>query len=153
MTTYREDLMTADWKSLTQPERGERIRRNQEEILKRRAEQRAKEDAAFKLDWAVLRDAGVDDVTVEYSGGGDSGCYEGVTIDGEPFEETVVKGVDEARLASYLMRFVDTEFAGWEINDGGRGEVTLDVPEGKVTINHTRYYTSEDCSEIELSVV
>ena len=135
MPMYREDLMTADWRSLTQPERDERLRRNQEEILKRRAEQRAKEDAAFKLDLS------------------DSGCYEGVTIDGETFEETDVKGVDEARLASYLMCFVDTTFAGWEINDGGRGEVTLDVPEGKIQINHTRYYTSEDCSEIELSVV
>jgi len=153
MPMYREDLMTADWKSLTQPERDERLRRSREEYRKRLAEQRAKEDAAFKLDLAVLRDAGVDDVTVEYSGGGDSGCYEGVTIDGEPFEETVVKGVDEARLADYLMRFVDTAFAGWEINDGGRGEVVLDVPEGTIRINHTRYFTSEDCSEIELSVV
>ena len=153
MTTFREDLMTADWKSLTQPERNECIRRNHEESRKRRAEKRAKEDATFKLDLSVLRDAGVDDVTVEYSGGGDSGCYDGVTIDGEPFDESVVEGVEEGRLANYLMRFVDDEFSGWENNDGGRGEVVLNVPEGKIQINHTRFYTSEDCSEIELSVV
>ena len=88
----------------------------------------------------ALAKAGVAKVVAEYSGYGDSGaiddiCYldsddKRVTLTGDA---ACVTGLEDA-LYEYLP-------AGFEINDGGQGTLTVFVKDGKVALDHNENYT------------
>jgi len=99
----------------------------------------------------ALAKAGVVKIVAEYSGYGDSGAIDGIAYlnaDDECVkltrEAACVTGLEDA-MYEYLP-------AGFEINDGGQGTVTVLVTEGKVVLNHGQNVTEveESCEEFDL---
>ena len=80
-------------------------------------------------------------IEAAYSGYGDSGA-----IDGLQFRDSAGQRVDRAGLPKDMIEQLETciyEFlpAGFEINDGGQGALTIDTRTAKVTIQHQENYT------------
>ena len=78
----------------------------------------------------------VANIEAAYSGYGDSGA-----IDGLQFRDAAGQRVDRASLPKDVIEQLENcvyEFlpAGFEINDGGQGTLTLDVATGRVSIQH-----------------
>lgn len=98
----------------------------------------------------ALAKAGVDRVVAEYSGYGDSGAIDGVdylSADGQPVEGAAALVSD--RLEDALYEFLP---AGFEINEGGQGTLTLCVKDAKVVLEHGQNVTevNESTEEFEL---
>ena len=102
-------------------------------------EQARLEQAKSKLRVEVLpalRKHRVANIEAAYSGYGDSGA-----IDGLQFRDAAGQRVDRASLPKDVIEQLENcvyEFlpAGFEINDGGQGTLTLDVATGRVSIQH-----------------
>ena len=89
----------------------------------------------------ALRNHRVATVEAAYSGYGDSGA-----IDGVQYRDVAGERVDRTTIAQPLVEQLETciyEFlpAGFEINDGGQGTLTIDTRTAKVTIQHQENYT------------
>ena len=89
----------------------------------------------------ALRNHRVANVEAAYSGYGDSGC-----IDGIQYRDEAGVRVDRTTLPTSVIEQLENvlyEFlpAGFEINDGSQGTLTLDTQTGKVTIQHQENYT------------
>ena len=103
------------------------------------AEEQERRETTDRLRNEILpqfRALGVADIEVAYSGFGDSGAIDGVQYRGP----TGVR-VDRASIPAQLIEDVERcayQFlpAGFEINDGGQGTLTIDVLASKVTIEH-----------------
>lgn len=88
----------------------------------------------------ALRSCGVANIEAAYSGYGDSGA-----IDGIQYRDEAGTRVDRTALPAPVIEQLETalyEFlpAGFEINDGGQGTLTLDVQTAKVTLAHQENY-------------
>jgi hypothetical protein len=80
-------------------------------------------------------------VEAAYSGYGDSGA-----IDGLQFRDSAGQRVDRESLPRNVIEELENcvySFlpAGFEINDGGQGTLTLDVATGRASIQHQENYT------------
>jgi hypothetical protein len=83
-----------------------------------------------------LKQWGVAKVEVSYSGYGDSGSIDGISyLDAadEPVNMSLVKSASDPDISSVVYEFLP---AGFEINDGSQGTLTIDVHAGAVTVNH-----------------
>ena len=98
-------------------------------------EQEQKERQASAVEEATpllkqLKQQGVCEITIYYSGSGDSGCIDRIELDVTPLqlspEETLI--IEELAFESLP--------AGWEINDGSEGNITLDLDEEYLDLNH-----------------
>ena len=49
----------------------------------------------------------------------------------------------------YLWDILTSSEGGWENNDGGRGEITWNVNDDKISVNHVQYTTTEVSREHE----
>jgi hypothetical protein len=83
----------------------------------------------------------VANIEAAYSGYGDSGA-----IDGIQFRDSAGERVDRTSLPQEITDALENciyEFlpAGFEINDGGQGTLTIDIQTAKVTIQHQENYT------------
>ena len=83
----------------------------------------------------------VSSVEVAYSGYGDSGA-----IDGLQFRDRAGVRVERGIIPDSLIEELESCFyeflpAGFEINDGGQGTLTLDIPTAKVTVQHQENFT------------
>ena len=84
---------------------------------------------------AALRERGVVSVEASYWGSGDEGAVEEVSYlpDGvavsQELHDTIIKWIE------------DVLPGGWEINDGGQGEVTINVIKATAEIEHGSNYT------------
>lgn len=94
----------------------------------------------------------VANIEAAYSGYGDSGA-----IDGTQLRDPAGQRVDRASLPPDVIEQLETciyEFlpAGFEINDGGQGTLTIDTRTAKVTIQHQENYTEtrDSTREFEL---
>ena len=92
---------------------------------------------------------GIANIEVSYSGYGDSGA-----IDGCQYRDSAGTRVDRTLIPAQLIENLEScvyEFlpAGFEINDGGQGTVTIDVPKAVVTIQHQENYTDSHDSTRE----
>ena len=99
-----------------------------------------------------LKQWGVSKVKAEYSGYGDSGCIDGITYldaHGQPVNMDMVRAASDPEIENVLYEFLP---AGFEINDGGQGTVTLDVAAGTVTIEHGENYTETRDSTQEFTL-
>ena len=100
-----------------------------------------KHEDAFKIEFAellpVLRELGVTSVLTRYSGGGDSGDFDDPTFN--PAERVITDRALIDRVSSVLSNAVYLFFAGWEDNEGGMGEVTIDVGAEQVRVNHHQH--------------
>ena len=94
----------------------------------------------------------VANVEAAYSGYGDSGA-----IDGLQFRDAAGQRVDRETIPPTLVEELENvlyEFlpAGFEINDGSQGTLTLDVVTGKATIQHQENYTASRDSTQEYTL-
>jgi hypothetical protein len=88
-----------------------------------------------------LKSWGVAKVHAEYSGYGDSGCINHIAyLDShdQPVNMDLVRAASDPDIQSVLYEFLP---AGFEINDGGQGDVYLDVQAGTVKLEHQENYT------------
>jgi ABC-type uncharacterized transport system permease subunit len=89
----------------------------------------------------ALAKHGVANIEAAYSGYGDSGAIDGIQYRDEAgvrVERTTLSDPVVEQLENMLYEFLP---AGFEINDGGQGTVTLDVQTGKITLAHQENYT------------
>ena len=100
----------------------------------------------------ALRTHRVANIEAAYSGYGDSGCIDGVQFRGpagERVERASIPDQLKEALESCLYELLP---AGFEINDGGQGTLTLDVQTGKITIQHQENYTESRDSTREFDL-
>ena len=99
-----------------------------------------------------LKQWGVSKVRAEYSGYGDSGCIDGITYldaHGQPVNMDLVRAASDPDIENVLYEFLP---AGFEINDGGQGTLTIDTQTAKVTIAHQENYTETRDSSREFDL-
>ena len=94
----------------------------------------------------------VANVEAAYSGYGDSGA-----IDGLQYRDAAGQRVDRETIPATLVEELENvlyEFlpAGFEINDGGQGTLTIDTQTAKVTIQHQENYTESRDSTREFDL-
>ena len=94
----------------------------------------------------------VANIEAAYSGYGDSGA-----IDGLQYRDAAGQRVDRETIPATLVEELENvlyEFlpAGFEINDGGQGTLTLDTQTAKVTIKHQENYTASNDSTREFDL-
>ena len=78
----------------------------------------------------------VANIEAAYSGYGDSGAIDGVQYrdkSGVLVEREKIPATLTEQLENTLYEFLP---AGFEINDGGQGTLTLDVQDGRITLQH-----------------
>ena len=103
-----------------------------------------------KLQLRKLKDLNVTKVEISYSGGGDDGCiddYTAYTIN-ESGEEVYDNNIP---LSSFADAFDDyiynllSEVVEWDWvnNEGGYGELEINIQEEKVEIHHTQRHTED----------
>ena len=109
-----------------------------------RAEEARLETAKAKLKCEIiprLKQWGVAKVKCEYSGYGDSGCINHIAyLDAhdQPVNMDLVRAASDPEIERVLYEFLP---AGFEINDGGQGDVMIDVAAGTVKLEHQENYT------------
>ena len=94
----------------------------------------------------------VANIEASYSGYGDSGA-----IDGLQYRDAAGQRVERTKLPQETVEALEAclyEFLpeGFEINDGGQGTLTLDVPSGRLAIQHQENYTATTESSREWHV-
>ena len=100
----------------------------------------------------ALLESGVANVEASYSGYGDSGAIDGVQYrdkSGVRVETGTIPASLKEQLENVLYEFLP---AGFEINDGGQGTLTLDVQTGTVKLEHQENYTESTSSTDEWEV-
>jgi len=100
----------------------------------------------------ALRTHRVANIEAAYSGYGDSGCIDGVQFRdsaGERVERASIPDTLKEALESALYEFLP---AGFEINDGSQGTLTINAQTGKVTIQHQENYTETRDSSREFDL-
>lgn len=120
----------------------------------------------------ALKRLGATSVVVSYSGSGDSGQIDEVSVyrDKEQIksQENVsilvasskwtkdggwierVKSTPlalDAALEQFVYDWIESEHAGWENNDGASGECTITVSSNEFILNHVTYYTESESTE------
>ena len=100
----------------------------------------------------ALLESGVANVEAAYSGYGDSGAIDGVQYrdkSGVRVEREKIRAPLTEQLENTLYEFLP---AGFEINDGGQGTLTLDVQDGRITLAHQENYTESRDSTQEFTL-
>ena len=120
-----------------------------------RAEESERRETTDRLRDQILpqfRRLGVANIEVAYSGYGDSGAIDGVQYRG-PTGIRVDRASIPAQLVEDLESCVYTYLpAGFEINDGGQGTLTIDVQASKVTLTHETNYTASESTTKEFTL-
>ena len=105
-----------------------------------------------KLELKKLRDKNLTKVTVSYSGGGDDGCIDDFTAyhlndEGEevyiPCNEINLTSFQDA-MTDYIYELLsDTIEWDWINNNGGYGELNIDLEKESISIDHNQNVTEE----------
>ena len=85
------------------------------------------------FDWDKLK--AFDKIVIEYSGSGDEGYVNDIRIEPE-VEGLEISSQLYSELESQAVDLLYENFAGWEINEGSAGHMTIDVKERKVFVHH-----------------
>jgi hypothetical protein len=67
-------------------------------------------------------------LTIDYSGGGDSGYLEDSFNNGDSVPASV---------SDFCYDMLENRFGGWEINEGSQGNFEIDLDRKEITLNHT----------------
>jgi hypothetical protein len=67
-------------------------------------------------------------LTIDYSGGGDSGYLEDSFNSGDSVPAVV---------SDFCYNMLENRFGGWEINEGSQGNFEIDLDNKEITLNHT----------------
>ena len=111
--------------------------------------------------FAALAAAGIDHVTVEYDGSGDSGQIDCITAwdandqkitlllepklqlaaddPGQPIARSLESAVEDL-----AWNYLEGLYNGWENNDGACGTFVFDVPKRTITLEHNERFTDVD---------
>lgn len=96
-----------------------------------------------------LRDWGMTSASATYSGSGDSGSIDAITAYNG--ETAVALTAEQTELIDALVwSALEATHPGFEINDGGDGEVTIDVATGTVVIGHNHTLIQSEYEETTL---
>jgi len=88
-------------------------------------------------------------VRIEYSGSGDEGYIEAVYPVPDPGGTVEFSHELTRELEDWAYDLLEEHYAGWEINEGSHGDITLFVKERKVLLHHgervenTRWFDTE----------
>ena len=99
-----------------------------------------------------LKQWGVAKVHAEYSGYGDSGCInciEYLDAHNKPVNMDMVRAASDPQIEGVLYEFLPD---GFEINEGGQGDVTIDVAAGTVKLEHQENITETRDSTREFTL-
>ena len=120
-----------------------------------RAEERERRQTTARLRDQIIPQfhvLGVAKIQVAYSGYGDSGAIDGIQYRG-PTGIRVDRATIPTQLIEALERCACSLLpAGFEINDGGQGTLTIDIQLAKVTIQHQENYTESRDSTREFTL-
>jgi hypothetical protein len=99
-----------------------------------------------------FKSLGVANIEVSYSGYGDDG-----SIDGIQYRDPTGNRVDRSLIPTSLVESLESCVyellpAGFEINEGGQGTLTIDVQLAKVTLQHQENYTESRDSTREFTL-
>lgn len=93
-----------------------------------------------------LQALGIEKVVGGYSGYGDSGDLHDIKCVGPEDKPVEIDDALRATLVNFLYEYLPD---GYEINDGGQGDVTLDVAAMRVDVDHEENYTETRSSHEE----
>lgn len=120
------------------------------EFLKQYYKEQEERKKALPAKAAELRQKlltlGVTSVAADYDGAGDSGQMNGVSW--EPQTLQLPPGT-EGDIEALFWDFLEAHHAGWENNDGGRGDFRWDITTGNFTLDHEDYYTESNATKHE----
>ena len=92
----------------------------------------------------IVRNSGVNQLAIDYSGYGDSGSIESSYVDENGDYLDIPTEIEDI-----LYRVLEDAYGGWEINDGSYG--TINIEDGEVSITHV--WKEEELSETPLNLV
>jgi hypothetical protein len=116
----------------------------QETWQQRRAREKREAEEGLRTACAVLRRLGVLHVEAKYDGVGDEGWVQEIRYTPEP-----PAGLPEG-LAALIEQFVITQLpAGWEVESGSNGTMTIYVANGKANLEHHWKEGDEDIEDLE----
>jgi hypothetical protein len=92
----------------------------------------------------IVRNSGVNQLAIDYSGYGDSGSIESSYMDENGNYQEIPTEIEDI-----LYRVLEDAYGGWEINDGSYG--TINIEDGEVSIEHV--WKEEELSETPLNLV
>ena len=102
-----------------------------------------------------LASAGIVTVTVEYDGEGHSGQIESIAV--EDASQNRVEIADNERwdkldnqITEFVWEVLGAHHDGFENNDGGFGEITIDVMKGTVQLDHNTRVTDTFMTSTEV---
>lgn len=88
-----------------------------------------------------LRKLGVEMVTAEYNGEGDSGQVEDPEFGSSKVPRNIAFAVQDLFYA-----VLEDEYGGWEINEGSFGQFEWNVTDDQIHLSHsTRSWDTEEC--------
>jgi hypothetical protein len=85
------------------------------------------------FDFDALAQAGIEKVVVTYSGSGDEGYIDDITA--EPVDLEYGTDLYQA-IQEEADALLDSNYPGWEINEGAHGDMTIMVKERQVFLHH-----------------
>ncbi len=120
------------------------------EYTERSSQRRTERFATLRAKFLpMLRGLNVATVTMRYDGYGDSTDECTLTFLNAKGAQVLVPDADENELIDILFRAVPD---GYENNEGGYGEVVLNVAAGSIKNNHAQRYTDATHSEQEYTL-
>jgi hypothetical protein len=109
----------------------------------REAREKREAEEGLRTACAVLRRLGVGQVEAKYDGVGDEGWVQEVRFAPPP-----PPGLPEG-LQALIEQYVYTRLpAGWEVNSGSNGTMTIDVATGKANLDHHWKEGEEDFEDL-----
>ena len=94
---------------------------------------------------------GITSVNIEYSGSGDSGEIEELSFsvaNGHSLDNISLPDGLEDEIGDLALDLLTTKHPGWEINDGSRGTVLINITTGEIELQHVKFYTDETNYEL-----
>ena len=116
---------------------------------RRELEQQKHADEFRQQTLPKLHALGIEKVVGVYSGYGDSGDLHDLKCVGTEGKPVDIDDTLRATLVSFLYEYLPD---GYEINDGGQGDVTLDVAALRVDVDHEENYTETRSSHEEFDL-
>jgi hypothetical protein len=99
-----------------------------------------------------LKDAGVEQVHINYDGCGDSGCIERIAYtdgQGSAVDLAGKLAITEEQLMDLFYDLTQARHPGWENNDGAFGEFEWNLADDALMHTHNARFTEYDTTEHE----
>lgn len=95
-----------------------------------------------------LEKLGITQVIVDYDGSGDSGQINDV-VGYIKNDKVIIPDELSSKIEDLCWNYLESNYPGWEINDGAYGQFTLDVAAKKFSVAHNSVFTDSELYETE----